>query len=137
MMRSQKTLSFGSSIKKVLLPGMLLVCGASSPMLAQEIVRGTFTLSEGARFGTTLLPPGHYTVSIEPVTATRASGSMVSVFVRPEDKTGPVASTLAVATQQSCETTPSGLTLRSDGTGLVARSMCLEKQGLVVDFELR
>jgi hypothetical protein len=136
MNRFHKTLLWGSSIKRVLLSGMLLVCGAAGPAMAQELAKGTFTLSEGARFGTTLLPPGRYTVSIEPVTAMKPSGSLVSVMVRPEDKVGPVASVLAMATQQSCETTPSGLSLQSDGVRLVARSMCLEKQGLVVDFNL-
>ncbi len=136
MNRFHKTLLWGSSIKRMLLPGMLLVCGASTATMGQEIVRGTFTLSEGTRFGTTLLPPGQYTMSIEPVTAMTPSGSMVSVFVRPENKIGPVASVLARATQQGCAATPSGLTLQSDGTGLVARSMSVEKQGLVVDFNL-
>jgi len=136
MTRIHKTLLWGSSIKRMLLSAMLLVCGAVGPTMAQELVKGTFTLSEGTRFGTTILPPGRYTVTIEPVTAVKASGSLVSVLVRPEDKIGPVASVLAMATQQGCETTPSGLALQSDGVRLVARSMCLEKQGLMVDFDL-
>ena len=136
MIRFHKTLLWGTSIKRMLLPGILLVCGAAGPAMAQELPKVTFTLSEGARFGTTLLPPGRYTVSIEPVTPMKASGSLVSVLVRPEDKIGPVASVLAMATQQGCETAPNGLALVSDGIRLVARTICLQKQGLMVDFDL-
>ncbi len=136
MTRTYKTLLCGSSVKRMLLSAMLLVCGAAGPAMAQELMKGTFTLTEGTRFGTTILPPGRYTVSIESVTAVKASRSVVSVLVRPEDKIGPVASVLAMATQQNCEATPSGLALQSDGVRLVARSMCLEKQGLMVDFDL-
>jgi hypothetical protein len=136
MMRIHKTLRSGFLIKKALLSGILLVCGAAIPVLAQELVRGTFTLSEGTRFGTTVLPKGRYVVSIVPVTAMTSSGNMVSVFVRPEDKVGPVASMLALATPKGCETTPSGLNLLADGAGMAVHSMCLEKQGLFVDFDL-
>jgi hypothetical protein len=101
---------------------------------AQEIVKGTFTLDEGTRFGTTLLPAGHYTMFIAPVTSLTAPGSRVSVFIRPESKSGPVASVFALASQRACDA-GSGLTLLSDGRGLVARSLCLEKQGLLVDFD--
>ena len=31
---------------------------------------------------------------------------------------------------------PSGLTLASDSIGLAARSLCLSKQGLMIDFDL-
>jgi hypothetical protein len=136
MTLSKRVWLSGSAIKRTLLFAALMVCGISSPVMGQEIVKGSFTLSEGARFGTTLLPPGNYTVSIEPVTAVKASGSLVSVFVRAENKINPVASVLAMASQQNCESTPSGLTLLSDGVRLVARSLCLDKQGLMVDFDL-
>jgi hypothetical protein len=63
-----------------------------------------------------------------------ASGTRVLVFVRPESKPGPVASILALASNESCET-PSGLTLVSESNGLVARSLCLGKQGLAIDFD--
>jgi hypothetical protein len=136
MTRSDTTRLCGSLIMRTLLFALFVVCGASNPTRAQEIVKGTFTLSEGTRFGDTLLPAGHYTVSIEPITSLRAVGSLVSVFVRPDGRTGPVASVVAMASQQGCEVTPNGLKLLSDGTGLVARSMCLETQGLMVHFDL-
>jgi hypothetical protein len=134
MTRSDKTRLCSSLPMRTLLFALFVVCGVSSPTSAQEIAKGTFTLTEGTRFGATVLPAGHYTLSVESVASTRAVGSLVSVFVRPESKTGPVASVLAMASQQGCEVTANGLKLLSDGTGFVARSMCLEKQGLVVHF---
>ncbi len=102
---------------------------------AQELVKGAFTLNAETRFGSTVLPAGHYTVSIAPVTALAASGTRVLVFVRPESKAGPVASILAMASSEACET-PSGLTLVSESSGMVARSLCLSKQGMAIDFDL-
>ena len=63
-----------------------------------------------------------------------ASGTRVLVFVRPDSKPGPVASILALASTEACEN-PSGLTLASESNGLVARSLCLSKQGLAIDFD--
>jgi hypothetical protein len=134
MTRSDKTRLCSSLPMRTLLFALSVVCGVSSPTRAQEIVKSMFTLSEGTRFGATLLPAGQYTVSIESVSSMRSVGSLVSVFVRRESKSGPVASVIAMVSQQGCEVTPNGLKLLSDGTGLVARSMCFEKQGLMVHF---
>ena len=135
MTRSDKARHCSSLPVRMLLFALLVVCGVSSSARAEEIVRGTFTLNEEIRFGATLLPAGHYIVSIEPITSMSAVGRVL-VFVRPESKSGPVASVFAMAWQQGCEATANGLTLLSDGTWLVAHSMCLEKQGLMVDFDL-
>jgi hypothetical protein len=112
--------------------GTIALLGA---VKAQELVKGAFTLNAETRFGSTVLPAGHYTVSIAPVTAMTASGSRVLVFVRPDSKPGPVASILALASSEACEN-PSGLTLVSESNGLVARSLCLGKQGLAIDFDM-
>jgi hypothetical protein len=112
--------------------GAFALLGAAK---AQELVKGAFTLNAETRFGSTVLPAGHYTVSIAPVTAMTASGTRVLVFVRPDSKPGPVASMLALASSESCEN-PSGLTLASESNGLVARSLCLGKQGLAIDFDM-
>ncbi len=122
------------NLKKVVLGVVLagvVVVGAAK---GQELVKGAFTLNADTRFGSTVLPAGHYTVSIAPVTAVAASGTHVVVLVRPESKPGPVASILALASNESCES-PSGLTLVSESNGLTARSLCLGKQGLAIDFE--
>jgi hypothetical protein len=135
MTQSKKTRYGSFSIVKLFLFALLLAGGVTSSANAQDLVRGTFTLNTETRFGTTLLPAGHYTVSVEPLTTVTSPASRVLVFVRPDAKAGPVASLFAIASVEACDT-PSGLTLASDGTGLAARSLCLSKQGLMIDFDL-
>jgi len=131
-----KTLKNNNGTTKKILAGTLFAAMALvGGVKAQELVKGVFTLNAETRFGSTVLPAGQYTVSIAPVTALAASGTRVLVFVRPESKPGPVASILAMASNEGCDT-PSGLTLVSESTGLVARSLCLGKQGLAIDFDL-
>jgi hypothetical protein len=124
-----------ATTKKVALATGLAAVALLGAAKAQELVKGVFTLTAETRFCSTVLPAGHYTVSIAPVTALAASGTRVLVFVRPESKAGPVASILAMASNEGCET-PSGLTLVSESNGLTARSLCLGKQGLSIDFDL-
>jgi hypothetical protein len=131
----KKQASSSRTMTKLLLFSLILAAGFSSSTKAQELVKGTFTLGTEARFGGTLLPAGHYTVSVEPVTSVSATSSRVLVFVRSENKSGPVASVFALASTEACDT-PSGLTLLSDGTGLAARSLCFSKQGIMIAFDL-
>jgi hypothetical protein len=135
MTKSDNTKNRSSLTLKLLLFALFLVCGISSSTKAQEIVKGTFALSSETRIGSTLLPAGHYTVSIEPVTSINGSATRVLVFVRPDSKSGPVASVFAMASEEGCDTR-SGLTLLSNTSGLVARSLCLGKQGIMIDFDL-
>jgi hypothetical protein len=135
MTKSENSFRRSSLTLKLLVFALFAVCGISRSTQAQEFMKGTFVLSAETHFGTTLLPAGHYTVSVEPVTSMTASGTRVLVFIRPESKSGPVASTFAMASQESCDT-PSGLKLVSDGAGLAARSLCIAKQGLMIDFDL-
>jgi hypothetical protein len=132
---ADKAQRYNSLTVKLFLFALLLLGGISSSTKAQEIVKGTFTLNSETRFDNTLLPAGRYTVSVEPITSMTSSGTRVLVFVRPETKSGPVVSVLAMASQETCET-PSGLTLASDGTGFAVRSLCLSKQGINIDFDL-
>jgi hypothetical protein len=134
LMRTNNTRNFTSATKKVLVGTLFAAAALVGAVKAQELVKGTFTLNAETHFGSTILPAGHYTVSVAPVTALAASGTRVLVFVRPDGKPGPVASILAMASQEACET-PSGLTLASESTGLVARSLCLGKQGLSIEFD--
>jgi hypothetical protein len=131
----KKQASSSRTMTKLLLFSLILAAGFSSSTKAQELVKGTFTLGTEARFGGTLLPAGHYTVSVEPVTSVSATSSRVLVFVRSENKSRPVASVFALASTEACDT-PSGLTLLSDGTGLAARSLCFSKQGIMIAFDL-
>lgn len=134
-MHTETLKNISATTKKVVLGGALAVVALLGAAKAQELVKGAFTLNAETRFGSTILPAGHYTVSIAPVTALAASGTRVLVFVRPDSKPGPVASILAMASSEACEA-PSGLTLVSESNGLVARSLCLGKQGLAIDFDL-
>lgn len=113
----------------------IAVFGISGSTQAQEFLKGTFVLTAETHFGATLLPAGHYAISVEPITSMTASGTRVLVLIRPENKSGPVASTFAMASPEGCDTT-SGLRLVSDGAGLTARSLCIAKQGLMIDFDL-
>jgi hypothetical protein len=135
MTQSRKTRYGSFSIVKLFLFALLLAGGVASSANAQDLVRGTFILNTETRFGTTLLPAGHYTVSVAPLTTVTGPASRVLIFVRPDAKSGPVASLFALASAEACDT-PSGLTLASDGAGLAARSLCLSKQGLMIDFDL-
>jgi hypothetical protein len=119
---------------KIALFTLFLVCGIATSASAQETMKGTFALTAEARLGSTVLPAGQYTVLVQPVTPMTAPDSRVLVFVRPNDKSGPVASVFALASQQGCEI-PSGLKLVSSAAGLVARSLCLGKQGIMIDFD--
>ncbi len=134
-MRIENRKSITSVAKKVVVATALGAVALLGAAKAQELVKGAFTLNAETHFGSTILPAGHYTVSIAPVTAVAASGTRVLVFVRPDSKPGPVASILAMASSEACDT-PSGLTLVSESNGLVARSLCLSKQGLAIDFDL-
>ena len=127
----KKITAIGKKLVLATALGAVALLGAAK---AQELVKGAFTLTADTRFGSTILPAGHYTVSIAPVTEMTASGTRVLVFVRPDSKPGPVASILALASTEACEN-PSGLTLASESNGLVARSLCLSKQGLAIDFD--
>ena len=125
-----------SLILKMLVFGALMVAGGpSNSTQAQELAKGTFTLNAETRFGSTLLPAGNYTVDVEPLASSTSPGFRVLVLVRPELKSGPVASVFALASNQGCDT-PSGLQLSSDGARFAARSLCLAKQGLMIDFDL-
>jgi hypothetical protein len=135
IMRFGNLKNINTTTKKVLAGTLFAAMALVGGVKAQELVKGAFTLNAEVRFGSTVLPAGHYTVSIAPVTALAASGTRVLVFVRPESKAGPVASILAMASSETCET-PSGLTLVSESSGMVARSLCLSKQGLAIDFDL-
>jgi hypothetical protein len=136
MTQSEKTNYRTSLMLKMLLFAALMVAGGvTSSTQAQELAKGTFTLSAETHFGSTRLPAGRYTVSVEPLASTTSPDFRVLVFVRPETKPGPVASVFALASNEACDT-PSGLKLSSDGAGLAARSLCLAKQGLMIDFDL-
>ena len=125
----------------VALLGIAALCGAATPLLAQETVTGKFTLSETARFGRKFLPAGIYTFSIEPVgilqsvSSIQAMPQVVRVIVRPETKAVPAAIILAMATRSTEALDSSKLVLASLNNGMAMHTMYLDKQGLVLDFD--
>jgi hypothetical protein len=130
-----------SKVARVVVLGLMAVCGASSPLLGQETVAGKFTLTEGTRIGKKLLPAGAYTFSIEPagnlqsVSSIQGARQVVQVIVRPETKAGPTAVIFAMATRSSEALNSSRLVLVSVNNGMAMHSMYLDKQGLVLDFD--
>jgi hypothetical protein len=110
------------------------------PGLGQNIISGKFTLTQKTRVGGALLPAGECKFSIEPAGNLQSMSSIqggaghpVRVVLRPE-KSGPVVTIFAMASPSEHTQGPSGLVLSSGNGEEIARSMYLEKEGLVVDF---
>jgi len=120
--------------------GALAICANASPLLAQNVIGGNFTLNESARFGSTILPAGPYKFSIEPVGAVRSMrsiqqgvGHMVLVVVKPE-KSGPIASMFAMASPSDHSRESDELVLKPTKAVTLVETLYLEKEGLMVDF---
>src|SRR5258708_20876019 len=65
-----------SRFVRVVLLGLVAICGAANPLLGQDTVGGKFTLTENTRFGKKFLPAGAYTFSIEPTGALQSVESI-------------------------------------------------------------
>jgi hypothetical protein len=120
---------------------MMVFCGAAGPVLGQETVAGKFTLTENTRFGKKFLPAGNYKFSIEAtgvmqsVQSIQGARQVVQVIVTPEARSTPIAIMFAMATRSAHALDSSKLVLASDKNELVMRSMFLDQQGLVLDFD--
>jgi len=129
------------SLVRVVLLGLVALCGAARPLLGQETVGGKFTLTENTRFGKRLLPPGAYTFSIEPtgvlqsVNSIQSAGHPVLVIVRPTTNAGPIAIIFAMASRSDHALDSSKLVLEPANNGMAMHSMYLDKEGLVLDFD--
>ena len=126
---------------KVLVSGALAACISATPVRAQNTIDGRFTLNESAWFGGTVLAPGPYKFSIEPVgliqsvrSIQQGSGHLVLVVLRPE-KSGPAASIFAMASPNDREGSASQLVLEPEKAGTLLETMYLEKEGLKVNFQ--
>ena len=132
---------YRSKFARVVVLGLMALCGAASPLLGQETVAGKFTLTENTRLGKKSLPAGAYTFSIEPagilqsVSSIQSARQIVQVIVRPERKAGPVAIIFAMATRSALVLDASKLVLAPVDNGMAMHSMYLDKQGLVLDFD--
>jgi len=130
-----------STFARVVVLGLMALCGAASPLLGQETVAGKFTLTENTSLGKKFLPAGAYTFSIEPVgilqsvSSIQGARQVVQVVVRPETKAGPVAIIFAMVTRSARALEASKLVLAPVNNGMAMHSMYLDKQGLVLDFD--
>ena len=113
---------------------------AASPLLAQDVVGGNFTLAENARFGNTVLEAGRYKFSVEAVGSLQSmrsieegAGHLVLVVVRPE-KAGPIATMFAMASPNTRSHEASELVLEPQKAEALATTLYLEKEGIVVDL---
>src|SRR5258707_4985771 len=94
-------------LARILAWGALAVCATASPLLAQDMIGGKFTLNESARFGDAVLAAGQYKFSIEPGGITQSISSLQQSSralglggIRP-GKTGPAANGFCNATPRS------------------------------------
>jgi len=135
-----KSIYYSRFVKMTLL-ALLALCGAASSLLGQEKVGGKFTLTENTRFGEKFLPVGTYKFSIEPAGILQSVDSIqdmrhvVRVIVRPETKAGPVAMIFAMASRSGHALDSSKLVLAPVNHGMVVKSMYLDPQGLVLEFD--
>jgi hypothetical protein len=132
---------YRSTFARIVLLGLMALCGAASPLLGQETVAGKFTLTENTSLGKKFLPAGAYTFSIEPVgilqsvSSIQGARQIVQVTVRPETKAGPTVAIFAMATRSDHVLDSSKLVLAPVNNGMAMHSMYLDKQGLVLDFD--
>jgi len=105
------------------------------------MVAGKFTLTENTRLGKRVLPAGTYTFSIKPTGAMQSVSSIqgarevVQVVVRPESEAGPVTLMFAMAVRNPQPLDSSKLILEAVNNEMVAHSMYLDQQGLLLDLD--
>jgi len=132
---------YRSILAKGVLLGLMALCGASGPVFGQEMVAGKFTLTENTRLGKRVLPAGTYTFSIKPTGAMQSVSSIqgarevVQVVVRPESEAGPVTLMFAMAVRNPQPLDSSKLILEAVNNEMVAHSMYLDQQGLLLDLD--
>jgi len=127
-------------LARTLASGALALCANASPLWAQDVIGGRFTLNESARFGNTILTAGQYNFTIEPIGTVQSihsiqqgAGHLVLVVLKPA-KSGPMASLFAMASPNDHSREASELVLEPEKAGTLAEALYLEKEGLMVDF---
>jgi hypothetical protein len=127
-------------LTRVLFFGVLALCVAAGPVLAQDAIGGNFTLNESARLGNTVLGAGRYHFLIEPIgtiqsirSIQQGAGHLVLVVVKGE-KSGSTVSIFAMASPSDHGREASELLLASEKQGTLAQTLYLENEKLMVDF---
>lgn len=139
-MTSFQSWFFRTVLARTLAWGTMAVGLMGSPLMAQDIIGGNFTLKENARFGNIVVGPGHYKFSVEAVGNIQSIQSIqqgvshiVLVVLRPE-KSGPVVGIFAMASPNDHAHEANELILEPEKAGMLAQSLYLQTEGLVVDF---
>jgi hypothetical protein len=128
------------SVGTMFLLGLAAFGATAKPTLGQDTVQGKFTLPVEARLGKSVLSAGEYKFSVVPlgniwsVDSIQAVNSHVLVVVWGSMKGGPVASLVATASKTGGMPNLKALDFQADGAGMMIHSMCLEKYGLVLEF---
>ena len=139
MNRLQKGSLRMSSMGTVVLLGLVAFGGTAPLALGQDMVQGKFTLPIEARLGKTVLAAGEYKFSVEPLGTIRSVGSIqvgnsqVLVVVSGMTNGGQVASLVAMASRPDTPN-PRAQDILEVGTGMMIHSICLQKLGLVLEF---
>jgi hypothetical protein len=113
--------------------------GTAPASLAQNLVRGTFTLPTEARLGNTILSPGEYKFSVQSLETINAVSSIqvgngrVAVTVSGVAKGARVVSLLANAFKSAASDsqTPDSIEF---GTGMTIHSISLKNLGVILEF---
>jgi hypothetical protein len=140
MGNAQGNFRYGTWLAKAVVLGALALAGTAGSTPAQETVGGHFTLNESARFGDTVLAAGQYkfyiaTVGVQQSVASLQDGvnSLVQVVLQSE-KSGAQASVLAMASGDKHQGDSNELILAAGKDGTLAKSLYMEKEGLLVNF---
>jgi hypothetical protein len=113
--------------------------GTARASLAQDLVRGTFTLPTEARLGNTTLSPGEYKFSVQSletitsVSSVQVGNGRVAVTVSRAAKGARVVSLMANASRSatSDSRTPDSIEF---GTGMTIHSILLRTLGVILEF---
>lgn len=137
----KRFLSF--SLLKVLLLGLFMLAGATTPLYAQAITQGKFTLPYEVRWGDKMLAAGAYTYSIAPIgssvqnISSIGSGHTPVLMVVRAEAGGPANLMIVMATSQKDHPpVMNGLAIETTPEGPTVRTMCLEKYEVVLDFQV-
>ena len=139
MNRLQKKSNWMRSLEMTVFLGLAALGGTAQLALGQETVQGEFKLSVEAQLGKTVLSAGEYKFSVQPLGIIRSVGSIqvgnsqVLVVVSGMTNGGQVASLVAMASRPDTPN-PRAQDILEVGTGMMIHSICLQKLGLVLEF---
>ena len=138
MKKSQKA-SLLLHFSGVTLLAVTAVLATAQSALAQELVRGTFSLPVAAKLGGTDLPPGEYHVSVQSLDAINSvdsiqlGNSRVMVTLNGTSKDAHAVSLLANASRSAVANSQTPSSLEFSAANAI-RTITLTNLGLTIDF---